>query len=351
MAEISYPFNADNANGGTSIISQTQWQAMAAGWAGDYVDFRLTTPGESLPFVASVVNGRDLQIGSGRAWVGGFYYQNTSTKTLTVPANSTTRGRKDLVVIQADISKSSVNLALRTGTAAASPAEPFPTRNRGGVWEMALYVVDVPANNGALTLTRRAPFTMGSIAAFPWSARESALLMPPNTLGIDVDQNASGGQAEVFRGTDGYVTTRHLGKTRTYTPGLVNSGSMSSSLRTGRWRWAGPNLVWFQVTINNTTSKPVEATGSNWRVGITLPQTCNAKGIQVLSGYLANPNKSSGMPNMLSITATTHPKSTTLYLSIPNYRTPTEGLDGLRQFPAKSTFSISGVYEANEFNE
>ncbi|MFJ8930592.1 hypothetical protein ACIRLA_28790 [Streptomyces sp. NPDC102364] len=351
MAEISYPFNADNADGGTSIVSQTQWQAMAAGWVSDFIDYRLTTAGESMPFTATVVNGRDVQISAGRAWVGGFYYQNTSTKTITIPTNSGGYARKDLIVIRADLSKSAVSLALRQGTAAASPKEPTPTRNRGGVWEMPLYCIDVPAANGALVVNRRAPFTMGTPVAVPWNAPDSAALLPRNSFLIDVDTNTSGGQTEGFVGTDGYVITQHLGRSQTYTPGLINSGSMSASLRTGRWRYIAPNMVWFQATINNTTTKNVEASGSNWRVGLELPVISSGKGIQVIHGYLANPDKKFSMPNMVSITATTHPKSTTLYLSIPNFKTPTEGLDGLRGFPAKSTLSISGVYEANKFNE
>ncbi|MEV3860707.1 hypothetical protein AB0J38_41160 [Streptomyces sp. NPDC050095] len=351
MAEISYPFNADNEAGGTSIVSQTQWQAMAAGWAGDYIDYRLTTPGESLPFNASVINGRDVQIGAGRAWVGGFYYQLTDTTTLTVPANATSRARKDMIVLRADLAKSAVNLALRVGTAAASPVEPSPTRSRGGVWEMALYVVDVPANNGAIVLARRAPFSMAPMVAFPWNAQESVLLMPKPTLAIDADQNSSGGQEEVFRGNDGYVRTRTLGKTNTYTPGLVNAGALAASSRTGRWRWIAPNVCWFQITISNSTAKPVNVAGNQWRVGVTLPQTSNPRGIQTFQGYLSNPNGSSGLPNMLAVTATTHPKSQTLYLHSPSSATTKEGLDGLRIFPAKSTFSISGVLEANEFNE
>jgi hypothetical protein len=351
VAEISYPFNADNADGGTAIVSQTQWQAMASGWVNDFIDMRLTTPGESLPFTAVIANGRDVQISSGRAWVGGFYYQNTSTKTITIPANATTKPRKDLIVIRVDMAKSAVNLALRTGTAAATPVEPKPARSAGGMWEMPLYCIDVPASNGALVANRRAPFNAGSPVAFPWNAPDSTAQLPRNSFSLDVDQNNSGGQTEQFIGQDGYVVSRHLGKARTFTPALVNAGSMSASLRTGRWRWIAPNTVWFQATIDNTTTKAVEATGTNWRVGIVLPQLAGPKGIQVMHGYLANPNKSSGMPNMLSVTGTTTPKSQTLYLSIPNFKTPTEGLDGLKLFPAKSTLSISGVFESNAFKE
>lgn len=358
MAENSYPFEADNASGGKALVSQVQWQAMALGWGGDYVDFRMTTPGEVLPFVPTISNGRDVGVGSGRAWVGGFYYENTSSKTFTISNNPTSQGRKDLIVIRANMATSSVNLALVTGTPSTNPVPPAPIRTRGGIWDLALHEVDAPANNGAITVSRRAPFNMPQTVAFPWNAEDSARLLPLNAFGVDADSNSSGGQQEVFQGHDGFAVTRHLGKSRSFTPNLLYGGSATEVAYLtgngnfhGRWRWVAPNLYHFRATMDNVLKSPIEVVSGQWRLAITLPVATHSKGIQTLHGFLSNPNKNSGVPNMTSVTATTHPKSTTLFLHVPNFKTPTEGLDGLRVLPADSTLSISGVLEANEFNE
>lgn len=352
MAEISFPFDADNPSGGTSVVSQTQWQQMALAWSGgDRIDHALTN-GSNLPFIGTVQNGRQVRIGSGNAWVGGFYYRNTSSQILTVADNTTSKGRRDLIVIRLDMTKSAAQLALVKGVEAGTPAEPHPTQQAGGIWEMALYAVDVPANQGAISVARRAPFSMPSPVAYPWSAPESASLAPRNAVSFDLDSNSNGGQTESFNGSDGYAITRHLGKSLAYTPNTVNTDwTIPAANRNGRWRWVSPNLLWFQATIQNDYDKGAMANGSNWRVGITLPKDSNPRGIQVLHGYLSNPDRSGNLPNMISITATTNPKSNILYLHTPNNSTPSEGLDGLRGFPARSTFSISGVVETNEFNE
>ncbi|MEU6389957.1 hypothetical protein [Streptomyces sp. NPDC046939] len=352
MAEISYPFTEDNSRGGTQVVSQTQWQAMAASWAPDSIDYRLQVPGETLPFTATVTNGRDVQISPGNAWVCGFYYQSTSPKTFTIAVNSTSYARKDLIVLRLDIAQSAVNMALRQGTAAASPTAPYPTRSRNGVWEMPLYIVDVPAQNGAPTLVLCSTFRVGHHVAVPWNAADTASLMAQNAFIVDTDHNDTGGQAEAYKGVDGYVPTRHLGKSQKYVPSLVNvDTSVPFQWRTGRWRWLGPNIVWFQVTIENPWRVGWKTNDSTRRMGIALPQVCNSGGIQVIHGYLSNPTQADGYPNLVAITATTSPKTTTLYLHYPNPTTPAAGLDGLTLFPGTSTLSLSGVYEANYFNE
>ncbi|MFF1635990.1 hypothetical protein, partial [Leifsonia sp. NPDC058248] len=127
MAELSYPFNADNADGGRAIVSQTQWQSMAHLWGGDRIDYTLTATAydsTDLPFSARVINGRDVEIKPGKAWVGGFYYTLTATMSVTIASNAGTKARKDLIVIQADMAKSAVKIAVVQGTAGASPVSP-----------------------------------------------------------------------------------------------------------------------------------------------------------------------------------------------------------------------------------
>ncbi|MFF5433415.1 hypothetical protein ACFY5K_25670 [Streptomyces griseofuscus] len=355
MAELSFPFDADNSNGGSQVVSQTQWQSMAVNWASDRIDFPLNnasyTEG-SLPF-ASTVSGRTVTFNAGAAWVGGFYYKLTGTKSFTVADNVTGKARMDLVVLRADMSKAAVNLAVVQGSPASIPVEPQPTRQVGSVWEMPIYAVVVPANNGTISLQRRAPFPMPSPVAFPWWASDSANLLQRGAFSYDLDSNGGDSQWEGFNGRDAFVTTRHFGKSRTYTPDtLYVKGGIPAANRRGRWRWIAPNTFWVSVTIvNDFEDQGIAVTGSNWRAAISLPQNSNGKAIQTLHGYLSNPNSSGGLPNMMSVTATTQPGTNILYLHYPNPTTNKEGLDGMRQFPARSTFSISGTVEANVFSE
>ncbi|MGW4446444.1 hypothetical protein [Streptomyces sp. NPDC004682] len=355
MAELSFPFDADNANGGSQVVSQTQWQAMALTWGGDRVDYPLTNTSydpTALPFNVTT-SGRDVIINAGSAWVGGFYYKLTGTKRFTIADNATSKGRRDLIVLRADMSKAAVNAAVVQGAPATTPVEPQPTRQVGAVWEMALFAVDVPANNGAITVIRRAPHPASPSMVFPWNAADSMALLPRGSFGIDVDSNGGDSQYESYNGRDGYVLTRHFGKSRTYTPNTlyVKSGIPTANRR-GRWRWVAPNTFWFSVTIvNDFEDQGIAVTGDNWRAAVSLPQTSNSKTVQTLHGFLSNPNTSGGLPNYIAITATTQPGTNILYLHWPSPSTVTEGLDGMKQFPARSNFYISGTLEANQFNE
>jgi hypothetical protein len=354
MAEISYPFNAANANGGSPIVSEAEWQAMAKLWGGDRVDFVLTATSYGstvLPFNAAVVNGRTVQINPGKAWVGGFYYTLTSQGSVTIPNNSTTHPRKDLIVLQADMAKSAVNLAVVTGTPAATPKAPTPRRQPGGIWEMPLYEVDAAANNASVTISGRMPFNVPDRVAYPWNMDVAAPLLQRGSFVYDMDNNGGDSQKEGFVGRDGYVVTRHLGDARTYTPSMVNCANPAT--RTGRWRYIAPNTVWFSTYIASTSSSDIKASGDNWIIGVTLPVPASGATGQIISGHLDNngSGSSSALPNFAQIIGKTSRggSSSTLYLYIPNPNYTTKaGLDGLKVFPRKGFMTLSGVYEANK---
>ncbi|WP_326827433.1 hypothetical protein [Streptomyces sp. NBC_01751] len=355
MAEISYPFSADNATtGAAKAVSETQWQKMAHMWGGDRVDYTLTGGQEdfaTLPFNAKATNVTTVAVNPGKAWVGGFYYELTAAMNVTITANALTTGRIDLIVLRADMSKPSVNLAVRKGVNAATPVEPLPVRQIGGVWELPLYSITVPASGGALVVNARAPYNIPPSVGFPWNSTTSLALLPVGTFGYDMDSNGNGYQNEYFRGRDGLIASKSLGKSATYTPNLVNCAALPTANRTGRWRWIAPNMAWFQATIVNDFDEGAMATGNNWRVGITLPAICNVKAAQTFHGYLSNPSQSGNLPNAMSVTALTQPGSSVLYLHAPDSNTTQEGLNGLKGFPANSSFTISGVFEASEISE
>ncbi|GGW89492.1 hypothetical protein [Streptomyces noursei] len=356
MAEISYPFAEANDTGGSQMVSQVQWQAMAGMWGGDRVDFALTSEsysGASLPFSSRVINGRTVEIQPGRAWVGGFYYQLTAAATVTIEANPTDKARKDTIVLRADVVKGSVNLAAVKGQPSASPIAPQPQRNPGQVWEMVLYEVDVPPKDGAITPSGQAPFKMPPPVSTPWNTRSASTFQQVGTFLYDLDNNGGDTQYEAFVGRDGYVVTRHFGKSRPYTPSLVNARSVPSSGVTlaGRWRWVAPGVVYFSVNISNATSKPIENTGGSAALGFKLPQTADGSTGQVFTGLLQNLDYNSNMPNFMDVQGYCFKGNGAQHVTmfVPNLSSLKEGLDTLRVIPAKSEIIFSGMYEARVF--
>ncbi|MFJ7329024.1 hypothetical protein ACIQVN_22630 [Streptomyces cyaneofuscatus] len=356
MAEISYPFNADNATtGATKAVSETQWQNMARMWGGDRIDRSLTgqASSASLPFSGRVVNNSTIQIGPGKATVGGFYYELTAAQSLTVSANTANTPRKDLVVIRVDMAKPGANLAIRKGTNAATPLEPAPVRQAGGIWEMPLYEISLPANSGLPVLSSRGPYHIPDPVAFPWNAATSAALLPKNTLAFDMDSNGPEEVTEYFNYSDKPRISRQLGQTRKYTPNLVNATTLQQGLavREGRYRWISTNTVWFSVRVFARTIS-IKHTEASWYLGVSLPTPASAATGQTYHGIVQNTGgRGTEMPNYFQVTGWTPmgKATTTLILLYPNHKNSAAGLDGLPMLPAGSSLVISGVYEAADF--
>ncbi|MGW9170160.1 hypothetical protein [Streptomyces decoyicus] len=357
MAEVSYPYAESNASGGTPAISEAQWQAMAAMWGGDRVDFRLTSDSyaaNSLPFSATVINGRSVELTPGRAIVGGFYYQLTANLTVTIEANPTTKARKDTIVIRTDIPTGSTNVKVVKGQPSNSPVAPQPQRSAGQQWEMVLYEINVPALNGTIQPSNRMPFDMGPRVGAPWNAQATADFLPVGTFVYDLDSNGGDSQHESFVGRDGYVVARHFGKSRTYTPSLMNVSSQPSSgvSYKGRWRYTAPNMVFFSAIVDNTSSTDIKSISGS-ALGFVLPQAACGQTGQVISGHLRNPEKKGGLPNFCSVQGLCWQGQGASYatLFVPSDSTLKEGLDLLTVIPGKSQLYITATYEANVFSE
>lgn len=357
MAEISYPFNATNATtGATNVVSETQWQAMAHMWGGDRVDFQLTAASYSaatLPFRSTTVNVTTVQIAPGKAWVGGFYYNLTSALNVTIEANSTTSDRLDLIVIRADMSKPSVNLAVSKGVPAATPVAPQPVRQEGGIWELPLYEVRAPANGGTLVIASRAPYNAPPMVTYPFNAPDSLALLPVGSFGMDLDNNVNGVQTEMFRGRDGNISTRDLGKSRSYTPNLLYSNAPlqgQTLTRVGRNRWIAPNTMFYSMSITNPNQ--VDYT-SDSGLAFTLPVNANGVTGQVFSGHLVNDDGRGGIPRYVLLNGRVAPGAATgtVRIYLPNTSSVANGMSSLAVFPGRSTITFSGVYEADLFVE
>ncbi|MFB8199387.1 hypothetical protein [Kitasatospora purpeofusca] len=351
MAEVSYPFSQANASGGTEMVSQVQWQQMAHLWGGDRVDFQLTSgsyDAAALPFAWKVINGRTITIDPGNAWLGGFYYQLTATLSVDIDPNPTDKPRKDTVVIRADVVKGSVNISAVKGQPSISPIAPQPQRAPGQKWEMVLLEVDVPAANGALSVYSRASYDLPRAVATPWNTRSTADFVPKGTFVYDLDVDGGDSQYEAFTGRDGYMVTRHLGKTRPFTPSLWGVDSQPAEVdRVCRWRWIAPNTVHFNMKLRNGSPADIVTTG--WYVQASLPQPANGRTAQVFEGYIDNPAGNGGRPWLSQVRGITWEGNST---STVNLFTPnSSGLTVLPGIPAHSTLYLSGTYESDIFAE
>ncbi|MEU9258973.1 hypothetical protein AB0D68_10850 [Streptomyces sp. NPDC048212] len=351
MAEISYPFAADSAGGGTKTVSQIEWQRMSQIWSDDRIDFQLTNSTYSsagLPF-HTVLSGANLVTQAGSAWVGGFYYRNTAALSKPAPTNSGSLPRVDRIVLRCDMATGSVNLAIKTGTPAASPVPPPLERTPGGTWEMGLWLFNLAANNGARTLTDARSFRSPERVHAPWNTPTVTESLPSGAFVTDMDSDGNASQWEAFNGRDGYVVTRHLGKALAYTPNLINNASSpAAAKRVGRWRWVAPNSYHVSVNIENDAVRNVSG-GSV--IGVTLPVAAAKPNYQHLQGVILNPSSNNGMPNMMSVLVRITPGTTNAYLYMPNWTSLAAGLDSLQTIPANSRVEFSGVIEANQFNE
>ncbi|MFE4513760.1 hypothetical protein ACFRMQ_06095 [Kitasatospora sp. NPDC056783] len=351
MAEVSYPFSQANSSGGTEMVSQVQWQQMAHLWGGDRVDYQLTSstldPG-ALPFAWRVINGRTISIDAGNAWVGGFYYQNTAPLNVEIDPNPTDRARKDTIVIRADVVKGSVNIVAVKGQPSISPIAPRPQRSPGGIWEMVLLEVDVPAANGALSVYSRASYDLPRPVATPWNTRSTADFIPKGTFIYDLDQDGGDSPYEAFAGRDGYMVTRHLGKARPYTPTLWGVNNQPAEVdRVCWWRWIAPNAYHFNMKLRNSTSADIVTTG--WYMQASLPNTANGRTAQVFQGYIDNPAGGAGKAWMTSVTGVTWEGPGTTAV---NFYTPAgDSLNVLQGIPAHSTLYLSGTVESDIFTQ
>lgn len=95
-----------------------------------------------------------VSVAPGFAIVLGYYFYNPTARSLTVSAPAS-NSRIDRVVVRLDKAAKTVSLAVRAGTAAASPSAPALQRS-GDIYELSLAQVRV-TSAGAITVTDERP--------------------------------------------------------------------------------------------------------------------------------------------------------------------------------------------------
>ncbi|WP_424214778.1 hypothetical protein ACN20G_23420 [Streptomyces sp. BI20] len=362
MAEISFPYEKDtnigtdaNNGGGRQAVTEADWQSMATMWSADRINYTPTKNAmteSAMPFYTRVGTDGALTIQPGEAVVGGFYYKLDAALTVQVDKNlNTTNDRKDILVIQTDLSKGYTKIAISQGAANSAPQAPQPSRQRAGRWELPLYVITVPKNQGAPTLQRVVPFASPADVTSIASGRDLGPFQPEGTFMRCVSPKD---QYEAYNGADGYVVTRDLGLTRTYTPKLLytRQDNPPGLQCKGRYRRIAPNMVWFSVDISNPTNTDYWNDADDNCLAFTLPDgiPLNGETGQTFSGLMVNGGYSAELPNFVDLKGYTWKGFSGNYVRIL-YQNPkylAEGYDYARVFPRSSYIIFSGVYETQD---
>lgn len=98
--------------------------------------------------VVTAAGGMALSVGIGRAWINGHYFYNDAVYTgltvATAPTGSNKRIDRVVVRLNTSVNVRGITLAIKTGTAAASPVAPALTRD-GDIYEIALADIYIDA--------------------------------------------------------------------------------------------------------------------------------------------------------------------------------------------------------------
>lgn len=141
MTQTSYPF--ENANTTESQYSQLFRRLQFSGVSGSPSTTDLKPFGDS--------SGLQVKVPAGYAIVRGHAYSSDAQETLAIDAADPSNPRRDIVVLRLDPTANSVVLAIKKGTAAASPSDPSLTQTDEGTFELPLARVAVAA--GATTIS------------------------------------------------------------------------------------------------------------------------------------------------------------------------------------------------------
>lgn len=188
MAQTSYPF--DSANTTEAQYSQLFRRLNFTGVAG--------VPGDQSVQVYGDSSGMQVKVRTGYAMVRGHFYKSDTAVTLSIAASSS-NPRRDLIVLRLDpTTANSIVLAVKNGTAAASPVDPTLTQTDEDVFEYPIARVNVAAS--ASTIAASAVDDLRQFMGEPVGKWTTALRPTSPQKGI-IGWNDTLGYAEVYNGT------------------------------------------------------------------------------------------------------------------------------------------------------
>lgn len=95
-------------------------------------------------------SGMNVVVSAGKAWLNGYFYQNTAALTLSLTNASGTLKRIDSIVIQCDFTNRLMKAAVKVGTPSSSPVAPALVRT-ADLYEIQLATVYIAAGAASIT--------------------------------------------------------------------------------------------------------------------------------------------------------------------------------------------------------
>ena len=95
-------------------------------------------------------SGLTVTVHAGKAWINGYYYNNTDDLTLTLPTSDGSKKRIDRIVVRWSLSDRKISAQVKSGTAATNPSAAVLQRD-SDVYELA--IADVLVGVAATSIT------------------------------------------------------------------------------------------------------------------------------------------------------------------------------------------------------
>lgn len=143
MAEKSSFFNSVS---GDRKYKAEDWASYFGALIGNGV---FPNPATNLQVVPGA-SGLTVTVHAGKAWINGYYYNNTDDLTLTLPTPDGSKKRIDRIVVRWSLSDRKISAQVKSGTAATNPSAAVLQRD-SDVYEIA--IADVLVGVAATSIT------------------------------------------------------------------------------------------------------------------------------------------------------------------------------------------------------
>ena len=134
-----------NSVSGDRRYKAEDWASYFASFIGNGV---FPVPATGLQVVAGT--GMKITVKAGKAWINGYFYNNTSDLSLTLATADGVLNRIDRIVVQWNLTNRNISVQVKPSSYSASPAAPAVQRD-ADIYELALADVYVGAGVTAIT--------------------------------------------------------------------------------------------------------------------------------------------------------------------------------------------------------
>ena len=128
-----------NSVSGDRKYKAEDWASYFASFIGNGV---FPVPSTGLQVVAG--NGMQVTVKAGKAWINGYFYDNTSDLSLTLATADGVLNRIDRVVVRWDLTNRLISVKVKSSSPSASPSAPNIERD-ADIYELALADIYVGA--------------------------------------------------------------------------------------------------------------------------------------------------------------------------------------------------------------